>query len=210
MDHQECSGTFRTRRPLILASASPRRHGLLRSLGLEFRTLASDVQELGEDSGLAPESLALENSRLKALDISSRNPDSYVLGADTIVVLEGRILGKPRDVGHAVAMLRSLSGRWHRVITGCAIINESRGAKELFSVESRVLLADVPEELIYAYCQSGEPLDKAGSYAVQGAGAFMVKEIVGSWTNVVGLPLYEVVDRLLGLEVVEPCLDAGN
>lgn len=210
MDHQECRGAFRNRAPLILASASPRRRRLLASVGLEFQVVTSSAEELTQDSGLAPEELSVENARLKASEVAAANPGHFILGADTIVVLGSQVLGKPRDEAHAVSMLESLMGRWHRVITGCAILEPGGMQWSLFFVESRVFIARVSSDLIAAYCRSGEPLDKAGGYAVQGAGAFMVKEIEGSWTNVVGLPLYEVVSRFQELGVIEPCLDAGN
>ncbi len=212
MDNRECPGPFRTRNTegfsLILASGSPRRRHLLQQLGLTFQVKAAAVEELFFLPGMEPEWLAMENSRLKADAVAESCHTAHLLGADTIVVLDNAVLGKPRDIQHAVEMLSSLCGRWHQVITGVTLITKIAGKiqlQETFSVSSDVFLADVGRDLVEAYCRSGEPLDKAGGYAVQGAGAFMVREIRGSWTNVVGLPLFEVIDRMLRSGMVEPC-----
>lgn len=130
-----------------------------------------------------------------------------LIGADTAVVLRGRILGKPRDAGEAVAMLRELTGTSHSVITGCVLLPVDTDTPDIrlahcFSVESRVRMWDCPEPLLHAYVRGGEPMDKAGAYAVQGTGAFLVQEIEGSWSNVVGLPLAELIQQLLAMKAI--------
>ena len=123
-----------------------------------------------------------------------------VIAADTIVVLRGRILGKPRDSEHALDMLRKLAGKKHTVITGCALLKA--GASRSFTVQSHVVMWKCPDDLLRAYAESGEPLDKAGAYAVQGMGAFLVQRIIGSWSNVVGLPLAELVQVLVEMRAI--------
>jgi septum formation protein len=129
-------------------------------------------------------------------------PAPVVIAADTIVVLEGEILGKPRDAEAAFAMLSVLSGKSHSVITGCAILDGAADAPRLFAVESRVHMWPCPPEALLAYARSPEPLDKAGAYAVQGVGAVLVRSIKGSWSNVVGLPLAELLEELLALGAI--------
>lgn len=127
-----------------------------------------------------------------------------VVAADTIVVLHERILGKPRDSSDAFAMLRELSGKKHSVITGCALLALDASHCRSFAASSDVVMWQCPEPLLRAYAYSGEPLDKAGAYAVQGAGAFLVKSLEGSWSNVVGLPLAELVQELLACGAIAP------
>lgn len=135
------------------------------------------------------------------------------IAADTIVVLEERILGKPKDAGDAFAMLCALSGKEHSVITGCALVgpddSPDESEEKSFAVSSRVIMWDCPRELLRAYAESGEPLDKAGAYAVQGAGAFLIKSLNGSWSNVVGLPLAELVQELLAMGALSPAAPAN-
>jgi len=139
-------------------------------------------------------------------------PAPVVIAADTIVVLDGEILGKPGDPDLAYAMLCALAGKTHTVITGCVIaeVGPSHGLRgqhsmlHIFSVQSEVSMWDAPQDLLYAYAQSSEPLDKAGAYAAQGAGAALVRSVNGSWTNVVGLPVAELVEALLRMQIVAP------
>lgn len=193
---------------LVLASKSPRRQELLRGLGLEFSVVPSGLIEPGREEGEPPPTYALRLARLKSEDVWKRGSnDAWVLGADTIVVLEDEIIGKPRGHEDAVAMLKKITGRMHTVFTGCWIIGPKGSQRDQglgFTVESNVWLAPVPEPLIRSYVLTGEPLDKAGSYAIQGKGAFMVERIHGSYTNVVGLPLVEVVAVLLENGVIGP------
>jgi septum formation protein len=134
--------------------------------------------------------------------IPSSPPKPVVIAADTVVVLDNVILGKPRDAMHALAMLRSLAGRTHQVITGCALAMPSSAFLSFF-VQSSVTFWKCPDDALAAYAACGEPLDKAGGYAVQGKGAFLVERVEGSWSNVVGLPLSEVFRLLLALEAIE-------
>ena len=178
--------------PLILASISPRRRHLLLSLGIPFRVIPSDVKE-GDGKGYNPEEFALNMARKKAEKVFNKIKDGWILGADTIVLVDDQILGKPRDYEEAKSMLIKLSGREHVVITGFCIIGPSGRTYHMESVRSEVMIRRLQEEEIKAYLETKEPFDKAGAYAVQGIGAFMIKGIKGSYTNVVGLPLCEVI-----------------
>ncbi|MFA5180717.1 MAG: Maf family protein [Syntrophales bacterium] len=181
--------------PLILASASPRREELLRLLGLDFQVIPSRADEtffINENPGEHVLRLA-EN---KAHTIAQAHPQAWVLGADTIVVIDGEVLGKPADSAAAGRMLEKLSGRTHEVFTGFALMRLSGQVKIHESVRAAVTFRTISEDEKLWYIQSPEPYDKAGAYAVQGLGAFFIKEIRGSYTNVMGLPLCEVVDAL--------------
>lgn len=186
---------------LLLASASPRRRDLLAQAGFACEVCPSDVTETPFE-GERPDAYCARNAREKALGIARARPSecagAVVLAADTIVVSpHGAILEKPRDAPHASAMLRELSDRTHQVLTGVCVANGTTGAvihEEL--VSTRVLFRRLEEAEIEAYVASGEPFDKAGSYGIQGRAAGFVKAIDGSYTNVVGLPLAEVVVRL--------------
>lgn len=183
---------------IYLASASPRRQELLGQLGVVFETLPSNVLEVPGPNEAAREyvvRVARDKARFVAALVHSRGlPAHPVLGADTEVVLDGEILGKPRDHVAAGAMLQRLSARAHVVLTGIALVDG--GATRVALSESEVTFASLTSAEIADYAASGEPLDKAGGYAIQGrAGAFIVR-IVGSYSGIVGLPLYEVA-RLL-------------
>lgn len=171
----------------ILASASPRRKELLEQIGCSFRIV---VSEAGEVSGgaMSPEQLVMENARLKAAAVAARYPDVPVLGADTVVSLDGNIYGKPRDEEHAGAMLRSLSGRVHRVSTGLAIAWKGQFWQACETTE--VAFAPLSAAEITRYIRTGEPADKAGAYGIQGRAAVFIESIRGSYSNVVGLPLH--------------------
>ena len=175
---------------LILASASPRRQELLQQIGCDFRVFVSHAEELSE-SGVSPEKLATENARRKAEDVASRDtPGLPVLGADTVVAVDATILGKPKDEEDAARMLRLLSGRRHFVYTGVALVYH--GATYTSVVQTAVWMDKMSDEEISAYIATGEPMDKAGAYAVQGIAAKFIPKIEGSFSNVVGLPLHEV------------------
>ena len=186
-----------TRPPLLLASASPRRLELLRALGLEPLVRPADVDETlrpGEDPHDAAERLA----RAKAAAVAAAAPEgSVVLAADTIVVLDGEALGKPRDDDDARRMLRALRGRAHDVVTGVALARDGRLVSGRETTE--VLFAPMTDEEVDAYVASGEPADKAGAYALQGLGGLFVERITGTPSNVIGLPFRLV--RRLGAEV---------
>jgi len=182
---------------LVLASRSPRRFDILTGLDFEFAVhpAADAAEEQGFDG--APAQRALAAARAKARDVAQRFPDATVIGADTIVVVDDRILEKPRDDDEATAFLRALSGRAHTVITGVAL---RRGDKEVADIEStRVMFRELDDAAIAAYVATGEGRDKAGSYAVQGLGAGLVQSIDGCFYNVVGLPvtlLFELMRKI--------------
>jgi len=200
---------FKTLRPLILASESPRRKRLLLSVGVEFDVHPSSIDEsvwLGEpaEPGKGPAEVAERWACLKADSISSQHPDSWILGADTIVVLDGRIFGKPSDSAGAVRMLNTLSGRVHEVITGMCLIEPGGKLRRSGSVTTRVRFKNLSMEEIGAYVRTAEPMDKAGGYGIQGIGAFLVESIEGSYTNVVGLPLCQALEWLMHENIIEP------
>jgi len=177
---------------LVLASQSPRRREILTQAGLSFTVRVSGVEELRR-SGESPEDYVLRLSRDKARAVEAA-PDEYVLAADTIVVVDSAVLEKPRSVEDAAAMLRLLSGRAHTVLTGVCLLH---GGREESQVEAtRVFFSRLTEAEIAAYCASGEPMDKAGAYAIQGLASKFIERIEGCYFNVVGLPV-SLVYRLL-------------
>jgi len=177
---------------LILASASPRRKELLKSIRIPFIVAPAEIDEMVQD-GEEPKAHVQRLAYEKAFEISRKYQDSWVLGADTIVVIDGRILGKPGDETEAMKMLSILSGRSHIVFTGYAIINSSYpGMKIVAYARSEVIIRTLSKTEIQGYVLTGEPMDKAGAYAIQGVGAAIVEKVYGSYTNVVGLPLCEV------------------
>jgi len=180
---------------LVLASASPRRKELLELLGIEFVIDPSCIDESFRP-GEAPRDHALRLSLEKARDIAKKHPASWVLGADTIVVVDGEVLGTPDGDAGARQMLLKLSGREHTVITAYALVCKRAGVEVSDAVESSVRFNELTRDDIEWYIGTGEPFDKAGAYAVQGRGAVFVKEICGSHTNVIGLPLSEVAGAL--------------
>jgi septum formation protein len=171
---------------LILASASPRRAEILRSLGIPFTVHPADVAE-DVLPGETAEAVAARLAEAKAASVAARESDAWVLGADTLVFLDGLILGKPRDSEDARSMLRQLAGREHRVVTALHL-TRGGGPGAAHAEISRVRFAPMSEEEIAWYAATGEPADKAGAYGVQGLGARFVEEIHGSFTNVMGLP----------------------
>ncbi len=181
---------------LILASASPRRQEILRELGLAFSCRPQAIDETphsGENPLALVQRLALEKAR-SALASLSDTDHSLVLGSDTIVVCDGRILGKPADREDALAMLSLLAGKTHQVITAVAVINQARELIDFSQTE--VCFRSLSHEEMLAYWQTGEPLDKAGAYAIQGFGGMFISSISGSYSGVVGLPVFETVNLL--------------
>ncbi len=186
--------------PVVLASASPRRRDMLAAIGLTADVQPADVDE-SVLPGEAPEAMALRLAAAKADAVArKRSERAIVLAADTIVVLDGEILTKPRDPEHAVATLTKLQGREHTVITAFALVRSDRPAERIVrAVHTRVRFRALSEAVIRDYVASGEPLDKAGAYGIQKIGAKLVREVRGSYTNVVGLPLVEVLEALPAL-----------
>ena len=177
--------------PLILASASPRRRELLTQLGLDFEVMPSDVPEQPLKSETASE-FAARIAREKAMHVAAQRFQQWVLAADTVVVVDGEILGKPRDRDDARRMLRLLSGRTHRVLTAVTLLAPGGASADEVVIETSVRFRPVRAQEIEAYLDTDEPFDKAGAYAVQGRAAGFVEAVEGSYTNVVGLPLDEV------------------
>lgn len=184
------------REPLILASSSPRRRELMGYTGIPFEVIALSAEETKEGE---PQELVMENARRKARAVQEKYPGRIVLGADTIVYLDGQALGKPRDEEEAKDMLGRIAGVWHTVYTGVCVIREDGQADTRFDA-SRVLMSSLDEAAIEKYVRTGEPMDKAGAYALQGIGGMFVERIEGSYSNVIGLPM-ALVRRML--------LDAG-
>lgn len=182
---------------LILASASPRRSELLRNAGIKFGAQPAHIDESihpGEDLVAYAERLAREKARA----IHNRFPDDFVLGADTVVIVDGVSLGKPADAADAAGMLRLLRGRSHQVTTGVCLIGSGTGTafEEVRSATTEVFFDDLSEEEIEDYVATGEPMDKAGAYAIQGRASRWIPRIVGCYFNVVGLPVAVVVRML--------------
>ena len=190
------NGTFlELPKPLILASASPRRAQLLRQVGFEFQVRVSDLPESIDDNR-PPERHVLDLALAKALRVARSVPEGLVVGADTVVVLEGRILGKPADADEAFEMLRLLSGKTHRVFTGFAIADRPSG-KTLSEYEvTSVTFRPLQDEEIRRYIELDRPFDKAGSYGIQDRSALFVSRIEGCYYNVVGFPLAKFYVRL--------------
>jgi septum formation protein len=184
---------------LVLASASPRRQELLRNAGIFFEVQPASIPEdplPGEDARACAERLARE----KALAIAEKRPTDVVLGADTVVVIDGQVLGKPMDAADATRMLRMLSGRQHEVITGICLL--AGGQWWVASETTRVTMSAISDAEIAGYVASGEPMDKAGAYAIQGVASRWIPRIEGDYSNVVGLPIGLVYRMLRQLEFV--------
>jgi septum formation protein len=178
---------------LILASSSPRRRALLQNLNLFFEVSSKNVDE-SFDPNLQPSEVVMELAQRKAQAVFQEHPNAFVIGSDTIVVFQGQILHKPTDEEDAVRKLRMLSGNKHEVYTGVSIL--SPHANSCFYEKTEVLFWELTDEEIMSYVQSGEPLDKAGAYGIQGYGSMLVKKIDGDYYAVVGLPVSRTVREL--------------
>ncbi len=173
---------------LILASASPRRRELLVAIGLVFDVIPSAVEEI-RNPGEAVAGYVSRLAREKAREVARRHPQAWVIGADTVVFIDGEILEKPRDEAEASHMLSRLSGREHTVYSGLTLCCIDQDREETVIEETRVRMSTLDPGRIDWYVSTGEPMDKAGAYAVQGIGAMFIESIDGNYTNVVGLPL---------------------
>ena len=178
---------------IILASKSPRRNQLMKMVGLEFECIPSDAEEVIPE-GLGSEKIAEYLSSLKAEDVFSSHPKGTVIGSDTVVYIDGEILGKPKDKNEAFEMLKKLSGRRHTVFTGVTIIN-ARG-KRSFTSATDVYFYPLSDKEIWDYIETGEPMDKAGAYGIQGIGAVLIEKISGDYFTVMGFPVAMVVRNL--------------
>jgi septum formation protein len=181
-------------RRLVLASASPRRRDLLGGVGFEVIIRPADVEEL--TGGLSPRDLVLANAEMKALSVAAVTPGDLVLGADTIVVLDGEILGKPRDLAHAAEMLARLGGRVHEVLTGVCLLRGGAVSRCSFVESTRVSFRALDETIIANYLTEIDPLDKAGAYAAQEDQGRLIEGIEGSLENVIGLPVARVLEAI--------------
>jgi len=187
---------------IILASKSPRRKELLNQVGIDIEICPSNIDE-DAISIKNPEEYVKELSFLKAENIACSYPASWILGADTIVVIKGQVLGKPQSKTSAIKMLRQLSNCEHSVYTAFCILNNKTDTKIIRCVETKVVFKNLSDEEILWYIDTKEPFDKAGGYGIQGVGAFLVKHISGSYSNVVGLPVCEVVEILMNLNIIK-------
>jgi len=185
---------------IVLASSSPRRKELLEQLGLKFKIISSNVDETAEeeDACLLAEKLA----EIKAHEIARNlEPGYLVIGADTIVCIDSEILGKPKDETEAFDMLRKLSGKTHKVITGIALVESLSKRKIISHEETLVKFRDLEDKEIMRYIKTGEPMDKAGAYGIQKVGAVLVERIDGCYFNVVGLPLARLTQMLKEFDI---------
>lgn len=176
---------------LILASQSPRRQELLRQVGIEFEVMASEVEEK-INQVLVPEELVQELAKEKGLAVANKVADALIISADTIVVIDGEILGKPKDENEAFEMLQKLKGKVHQVITGVCLIDTKKRKIKTDVETTNVFMKDISMAQIKKYIATGEPFDKAGGYAIQGRAALFINKIEGCYSNVVGLPLSRV------------------
>ncbi len=190
-------------RPIILASASPRRQELLANLGLKFEVKVSEVDETLDENMPAAQQVEKLAER-KASVVAAQSTIGLVIGADTLVVLGGKPLGKPADREEAVQMLKSLQGRSHEVFTGLAVIDAATGQSVVTHQATAVRFKPLSSEQIQRYVDTDEPMDKAGAYAVQGKASIFIDSIRGCYFNVVGLPVAKLADalRMFGVEIV--------
>jgi len=187
----------------ILASDSPRRRELLHQLGFSFSVIPSSLEETNQ-SGMEPKGHVTYYAQEKAKEVAQRYPQQWVLAADTIVVVDGEIMGKPATENEAKAMLSRLSGRSHLVITAVCLVHAQCGVEESQAVQTKVFMRKLSGTDVEGYVATGEPMDKAGAYGIQGIGGCLVQRIEGSYSNVVGLPLCETVELLRCHGVADP------
>lgn len=183
---------FKTRFPLILASQSPRRKEILQAVIDSFTVQSADVDEQSDEN--IPEKLVVELAKQKARAVFAKHQGTIVIGADTVVSIDAQILGKPKDESEALSMLKHLSGKTHTVYTGVCVCYESN--EQSFFEATKVTMGHFDEDTLSSYIQTGEPMDKAGAYGIQGIGGFLVERIEGDYLNVVGLPLHTLVRRM--------------
>ncbi|WP_417909129.1 Maf family protein [Candidatus Electronema sp. PJ] len=195
-------------KPLILASASPRRKQFLSDLGLHCLCLPAALAEIPLPEEM-PAAFALRMAEEKVALIAQQHPESWVLGADTVVTLDNQIIGKPIDANQALAILRTLRGQTHQVITGLALICRQANCVESLTETTEVTFADFPDEVLAAYVNTGEPLDKAGAYGIQAGGAFLVRNVQGSCSNVIGLPVDICLNLLLRHGIIAAAVKTG-
>lgn len=192
---------YRNKLPFILASGSPRRQEFLKKLGLNFNIQTADINESKTHDESAIE-LVKRLAREKGIVVAKENPDTWTISADTIVCLEEQILGKPKNEEDALFMLMSLSGKTHLVYTAFALTHVNKGICDIKSVTTEVSFTPFTEKTARAYIATKEPMDKAGSYGIQGTGGVLVEKINGSYSNVVGLPLAQLIGKMEKYEII--------
>lgn len=200
------NSVYSTLTPVVLASGSPRRRQFLSELGIVFTIETISGEEPLPVTGEVPEDFACRCALAKTQSVrnaSDNRETACFIGADTIVVLGNEIMGKPDNDAHALDMLNRLSGSTHKVITATAIIYPD-GTTDTYAVKTAVTMKKYSKEALTAYIRTGEPADKAGAYAIQGIGSFLVESICGSWSNVVGLPVTELLEKLQSVGIVTP------
>ena len=195
---------FKTLEPLILASNSPRRKTFLKDAGLEFTIKVDEIDEIIDLDESADE-FVVRMARQKGEKVSEQCKEHWIISADTIVVGQNGALGKPDDENHAVNMLMSLAGKTHSVKTAFCLSNWNANVSCCEIVETEVTFTDFSEEFVHSYVATGEPMDKAGAYGIQNIGGMFVKKINGSYSNVVGLPMAELVNSLIKYKVISEC-----
>lgn len=188
-------------REIVLASASPRRTELMALAGIKFTVVPADIPE-DALPGELPVEHVMRLSREKAQAVAAKSSGRFFIGADTVVVLNGEIMGKPIDEAEAYTMLSKLSGCTHDVITGFTVFDQESGVCLSRSVQTEVIFRTLGEQEIRSYIASGCPMDKAGAYAIQGGAAHFVRSICGSYTNVIGLPLAELFELLQTMQIL--------
>jgi len=192
MSHQRIN----KQNPLILASISPRRKAILKQIGIPFDSAGSMINET-QYKQIKPTDIACQMAVRKVKSVQHAYNNRWILGADTIVVIDKTIFGKPKNPGECRDMLLCLKGKTHEVITGFCIHDPGKKLVHLEAVMTKVKIRELSDIEIAAYIKTGEPFGKAGAYAIQGIGSFMIEEINGSYTNVVGLPVYEVIRAMI-------------
>lgn len=204
ISQMELRAIYQTCKPLVLASASPRRQQYFDALGITYLVHAANIKEecLPEEKPLSfVQRMAAEKARV----VMAHYPQRWIVAADTVVSLADAVLGKPKDRADALCMLMSLAGKEHRVHTGICLTCHQQAVFVVQSVTTRVVFRPFSENEARAYVATGEPLDKAGAYGIQGQGAFLIQEISGSYSNVVGFPLGEMIPLLAGYGVIAVC-----
>ncbi len=188
---------------MILASKSPRRKEILEGFGFKLEIMTSNIEEVSDKEGLLEQ--IMDISRKKSMEIAKNKRESYILSADTVVVLDGEILGKPKDEDEAFDMLNNLAGRQHKVLTAYTLLNVDRNLDFTSYDSTEVCFKELSEEEIKWYISTGESMDKAGAYGIQGKGAVLVKKIEGDFFNVMGFPISKFYDDLktLGIDIHE-------
>ncbi len=193
---------YKSLQPLLLASASPRRKAFFDILGLDYSLQAAAIDEFVQPGEKTFDFVA-RMAEEKAEDVAREKPASWIIAADTIVCLADKILGKPGSSEHAVEMLCQLSGNEHKVMSSFCLLNKALGIKKVEVVQTIVVFSNFSRKTALDYVETGEPLDKAGAYAIQGLGGSLVKRIEGSYSNVVGLPLVELISCLKKQSLIE-------